>query len=290
MWIRSIFSNFLYLLLKWKNVSLRIRGVKIDLSSRIYIDKTSNFRLGEGSRVLRSDIRMQNNATLNIDSNALIENSTVKIGENCQVVIGANFKLVDASLVIQHSSQVEMGNDCLVALAPPARECGIRAANGIVKMGDNGNVRGVVRVSGGKFLMGSNSFLNQESEVRCEDSVTIGDYVFISYGVDIFDTNTHSVDYRRRRQEVVDGYPNRTTPSYRSETAPVVLGDDVWIGKGAAVLKGCNIGARSIIGTRAVVTTSCPENSILIGNPAKVKPLADIANEVKRDDLDSEKE
>jgi len=49
-----------------------------------------------------------------------------------------------------------------------------------------------------------------------------------------------------------------------------VIGDDVWIGAGARILKGVSIGDRSIVGTGAVVTKSIPPDVIVAGNPAQV--------------------
>ena len=58
----------------------------------------------------------------------------------------------------------------------------------------------------------------------------------------------------------------------RSRDESICIGDDVWIGKYSAILKGVSIGSRSIIGTRSVVTKSCPEDSMVFGNPAVHRP------------------
>lgn len=51
----------------------------------------------------------------------------------------------------------------------------------------------------------------------------------------------------------------------------IVVGDHVWIGMRAVVLKGVRIGADSVVGACALVTDSCPEkNCVLAGVPAKV--------------------
>lgn len=48
------------------------------------------------------------------------------------------------------------------------------------------------------------------------------------------------------------------------------LGHDIWIGHGAIILAGVNIGTGSVIGAGAVVTKDIPEYSVAVGVPAKV--------------------
>jgi len=58
------------------------------------------------------------------------------------------------------------------------------------------------------------------------------------------------------------------------KTAPVKIGNNVWIGDSAIVCKGVTIGENSIIGAGAVVVNAIPANSVAAGNPAKaVKQL-----------------
>ena len=51
--------------------------------------------------------------------------------------------------------------------------------------------------------------------------------------------------------------------------APIVIGDNVWIGMGAMILKGVTIGEGSIIAAGAVVTKDVAPNTIVAGVPAK---------------------
>ncbi len=52
--------------------------------------------------------------------------------------------------------------------------------------------------------------------------------------------------------------------------SPVEIGADVWIGGGAIILPGVQIGSRSVIGAGSVVTTDIPEGVLAAGNPCRV--------------------
>ncbi|MBA2585639.1 MAG: maltose acetyltransferase, partial [Chthoniobacterales bacterium] len=49
-----------------------------------------------------------------------------------------------------------------------------------------------------------------------------------------------------------------------------IIGDNVWIGMNAVILKGVAIGENSVVAAGAVVTKSVPENCVVAGNPAKI--------------------
>lgn len=50
----------------------------------------------------------------------------------------------------------------------------------------------------------------------------------------------------------------------------VIIGDDVFIGAGSIVLPNVTIGNKVIVGAGSVVKHSIPDNSVAVGNPAKV--------------------
>ena len=59
--------------------------------------------------------------------------------------------------------------------------------------------------------------------------------------------------------------------STRQEWAePVTIGNDVWIGGSATILPGVTIGDRVVIGAGAVVTKDVPSDCVVGGNPAKI--------------------
>lgn len=55
-----------------------------------------------------------------------------------------------------------------------------------------------------------------------------------------------------------------------SRVGKVVIGDEVFVGIGSVILPNVTIGSRVIIGAGAVVTHDIPDNSIAVGNPARV--------------------
>lgn len=55
-----------------------------------------------------------------------------------------------------------------------------------------------------------------------------------------------------------------------SKVGSVSIGNDVFIGAGSIILPGVSIGKNVIIGAGSVVIRDIPDNSVAVGNPAKV--------------------
>ena len=56
----------------------------------------------------------------------------------------------------------------------------------------------------------------------------------------------------------------------KTQTAPVIIGNNVWIGGNVNVLPGVTIGDNVVIGAGSVVNKDIPSNSVAVGNPCKV--------------------
>ncbi|MEQ9036827.1 MAG: CatB-related O-acetyltransferase [Silicimonas sp.] len=59
-------------------------------------------------------------------------------------------------------------------------------------------------------------------------------------------------------------------PSMPTRFPDTVIGNDVWIGDGATILPGAQLGSGVIVGARAVVSGQVPDYAIVAGNPARV--------------------
>lgn len=112
-----------------------------------------------------------------------------------------------------------------------------------------------------ELLIGDGSFIGHGCGFHIAKSIRLGRHCLIASGAVVYDMDGHPTDALRRRA----GEP--TPPE---AIAPVVLGDDVWVGTGATILKGVTVGDRAIIAARAVVTSDVPPDCIVAGNPARI--------------------
>jgi len=89
--------------------------------------------------------------------------------------------------------------------------------------------------------------------------ITIGKGCLLGANVSIIDTDFHPIKSLERR------YDNKNIQSL-----PIEIGDNVFLGYNTVILKGVKIGKNSVIGANSVVVSNIPDNSIAVGNPAKV--------------------
>ena len=108
-------------------------------------------------------------------------------------------------------------------------------------------------------LHGGWSVLNTNSTLNCFHHIEIGKRCSISDNVSIADSDSHCIDGNKEKV-----------------AAPVIIGDHVWIGKNATILKGVTIGSGAVVGAGSLVTKDVPDNTVVVGNPAK--PIKKIDN------------
>ena len=112
-----------------------------------------------------------------------------------------------------------------------------------------------------ELVIGDDTFIGHDCSFGVADSVRIGSHCLLAGRVRVSDFDGHPLDAERRRAK---------EPTPREGIKPVVIGDDVWIGAGAAILKGVTVGDRSVVGAGAVVTKDVPPDVVVAGNPARV--------------------
>lgn len=110
--------------------------------------------------------------------------------------------------------------------------------------------------------IGDNVDFNYDCHIGCINKIVIGDNVLAASKVLIMD-HSHGE---------ITAADMALPPSARKlvSKGPIVIGKNVWIGEGAAILAGVTIGESSIIGANAVVTRDVPPFSVAAGNPARV--------------------
>lgn len=110
----------------------------------------------------------------------------------------------------------------------------------------------------GQLTIGSRNYFNKNVKIVCFDKIEIGDDCLIADSVHIY-------DHDHRFDDV-----SKTIGSQGYVTAPVKIGNNVWLGAKVTVLKGVSIGDGVIVGANSLVSKDLPANSICGGVPAKV--------------------
>lgn len=120
----------------------------------------------------------------------------------------------------------------------------------------------------GKIIIGDYTGIGRRVVIQAIDKIEIGKFGYIAPDVLILDSNHHSI-YARDR--MIDTFgAEKGIFSENVATKPIKIGNHVWIGRRAMILKGVTIGDRSIIGANAVVTHDVPPDVVVAGNPAKI--------------------
>jgi acetyltransferase-like isoleucine patch superfamily enzyme len=111
------------------------------------------------------------------------------------------------------------------------------------------------------LTVGDHSFIGHGCTFTVGRSVTVGARCLLARDVKVYDLDGHPLDAARR---AAGERPDQ------DDCRPVTLGDDVWVGTGALILKGVTVGDRSVVGAGSVVTGDVPPDVVVAGNPARV--------------------
>ncbi len=103
----------------------------------------------------------------------------------------------------------------------------------------------VFRVEGGELSVGEKCFFNQNVSITCRKKIVIGNRCQIANNVVI-------VDHDHAGSEDWGSYVE----------TPVIIGNDVWIGAGAVILRGSVISDRAVIGAGSIVRGEVPAGAV----------------------------
>ena len=123
----------------------------------------------------------------------------------------------------------------------------LKIKNGKASFGKEQITRGcaVFRVEGGELAIGDKCFFNQNVSITCKKKIVIGDRCQIANNVVI-------VDHDHAGSENWGSYVE----------TPVVIGNDVWIGAGAVILRGTTIEDKAVIGAGSIVKGDVPAGCV----------------------------
>ena len=126
-----------------------------------------------------------------------------------------------------------------------------------------------IRCHEGRVEIGAKTVIGQECTISAYQRVRIGEQCVIADRSMFIDFDHGVVEVER---------PIRQQGIYKRD---VVVGSNVWIGYGACILRGVNVGDNSIVGTNAVVTKDVPANAVVGGVPARVLRMREAPEQLR---------
>lgn len=113
---------------------------------------------------------------------------------------------------------------------------------------------------GGKIVIGD-GFGISGSTIYSTSSITIGKNATIGANCKIIDNDFHPLNSDDRLNH---------RDKEATLRAPILIGDNCFIGMNSIILKGTTLGDNVVVGAGSVVHGSFPSNCIIAGNPAKI--------------------
>jgi acetyltransferase-like isoleucine patch superfamily enzyme len=139
---------------------------------------------------------------------------------------------------------------------------------GDIVIGDNVSIFGKIEIGFAtrfsdrpRLLIGDSTGIGGGCVFTIGKLIEIGRNCNLSGGIQIMDSNGHDTDPASRWNHL---------PPRPEDVRPVLIRDNVWIGKNCILFPGVKIGEGSVISAGSVVRSHVPPYSVVAGNPAKV--------------------
>lgn len=116
---------------------------------------------------------------------------------------------------------------------------------------------------GKNIVFGENVFVNSSCHFQDQGGILIGAGSLIGHNA-MLATLNHDFDPAKR----ADLLP-----------APIIIGEDVWLGANVTVLPGVVIGDGAVVAAASVVTRDVPAHALVAGTPARVVRMLDAADD-----------
>ena len=165
-----------------------------------------------------------------------LRKNKIKIsGNNNVIYVGKNSILRDCNIFIKgNNNTLYIGDDCVV-----------------------NNTSIILNNEGAEIKIGNKTSVAEAQIVSLEPyNIEIGEDCMLSYDIEIRNTDSHKIYDKSTNKRINEGNS-------------VKIGNHVWLGMRAVILKGVNIDDNSIVAGGSIVTKDVMSNTIVSGNPAK---------------------
>lgn len=120
---------------------------------------------------------------------------------------------------------------------------------------------------GATISIGARTFIGGSMLVSAE-RIQFGDDVLMAWGGTIVDHDSHSLDWKERRDTVTAWHEGRKDWTHVPR-APIRICDKAWIGFNVSILKGVTVGEGAVVAACSVVTHDVEPYTLVGGNPIR---------------------